>query len=62
MRRFARKDGQPHEPADLNALLREVNNNPQRFIDYIKLYMFERKPPKEKKKKKQEPVEASVEE
>lgn len=34
---------------NINALLREVNNNPQRFFDDIKIYLIERKPPKAKK-------------
>lgn len=35
----------------LNSVLREVQANPQRFFDDIKIYLIERKPPKEKKKK-----------
>lgn len=34
--------------ANVNALLREVNENPQRFFDDLKIYLFERKPPKNK--------------
>lgn len=36
---------------NLNLLLRELKNNPHLFFDDIKLYLIERKPPKEKKKK-----------
>lgn len=38
---------------NLNALLEEVNTHPQRFFDDIKIYLIERKPPREKKKNKQ---------
>ncbi|MEL6192987.1 MAG: MlaD family protein [Bacteroidota bacterium] len=37
--------------ANVNALLREVNENPQRFFDDLKIYLFERKPPKNKTEK-----------
>lgn len=36
---------------NINALLREVNEKPQRFFDDIKIYLIERKPPKEKRSK-----------
>ncbi len=36
---------------NLNALLEEVKENPQRFFDDIKIYLIERKPPREKKNK-----------
>lgn len=35
---------------NLNSLLREVKNNPHRFFDDLKIYLIERKPPKERKR------------
>lgn len=39
---------------NINSLLREVNANPQRFFDDIKIYLIERKPPKAPKKSRKE--------
>ncbi|MDX2282852.1 MAG: MlaD family protein [Bacteroidia bacterium] len=37
----------------INSLLREVNNNPQRFFDDIKIYLIERRPPKSAARKEE---------
>lgn len=44
-------DSLTNTAANVNSLLREVEENPQRFFDDIKLYLIERKPPKEKRNK-----------
>ncbi|TAE53503.1 MAG: MCE family protein, partial [Bacteroidetes bacterium] len=39
----------------VNSLLREIESNPQRFFDDIKIYLIERKPPKSVAKKEENP-------
>lgn len=42
----------------VNQLVEDVNKRPQRYLDDIKLYLIERKPPKEKKSEKKESKES----
>ncbi len=37
--------------ASVNKLVEDVNNRPQRYLDDLKVYLIERKPPKEKRSK-----------
>jgi len=42
---------------NINVLLEDVNDRPARYVDDIKLYLFERKPPKEKRSRKKDEEE-----
>ncbi len=39
--------------ANVNKLIEDVSDRPSRYVDDIKLYLFERRPPKEKRKRDQ---------
>jgi len=46
--------------SNVNKLIEDVNERPARYVDDIKLYLFERKPPKQKRRKQQEEAEDSA--
>ena len=46
--------------ADVDKLVQDVQKSPGRYVDDVKLYLIERKPPKEKKKKNQDKAEEVV--